>query len=158
MISIHKFYKNRKYILIILTKWTLCSAISELFLDDEFVFGSQALETVIRDPALVAEKEDSVKLFTVSSHHVYWPQVRHAGLPTGAVLLCGLEGGAGAPGEGVREHGLPVVTWRENISIQHMIQHLKCFLLTLSEPHKEAEDCKQKNMSHNATFKSDPCN
>ena len=33
-----------------------------------------------------------------------------------------------------------------------MIQHLKCFLLTLSEPHKEAEDCKQKNMSHNATL------
>ena len=154
MILIHKFYKTRKYILIILTKWTLCSAISELFLDDEFVFGSQALETVIRDPALVTEKEDSVKLFAVSSHHVYWPQVRHAGLPPGAVLLCGLEGGAGAPGEGVREHGLPVVTWRENISIQH----LKCFLLTLSEPHKEAEDCKQKNMSHNATFKSDPCN
>ena len=71
MLSIHKFYKTRKYILIILTKLTLCSAISELFLDDEFVFGSQALETVIRDPTLVAEKEDSVKLFTVSSHYVY---------------------------------------------------------------------------------------
>ena len=34
-----------------------CSAVSELFLDDEFVFRSQALETVIRDPALVAAKE-----------------------------------------------------------------------------------------------------
>jgi len=68
-----------------------CSAVSELFLDDEFVFRSQALETVIRDPALVA-------------------QVRHAGLPPGAVLLRGLEGGAGTPGEGVREHRLPVIT------------------------------------------------
>ena len=35
----------------------LCSAISQLFLDDEFVFGGQALETVIGDPALVAEKQ-----------------------------------------------------------------------------------------------------
>ena len=53
------------------------------------------------------------------SHSKASPEVGHAGLPLGAVLLGRFKGGARSPREGVGKDWLPLVTWSKISCSEH---------------------------------------